>query len=498
VPPKPHRKCTLSHYRAVRFLSRNAWVALTTAGTLRRGQPSQGAWRVGPWREDVIQEMTSSRAFDVGINDRLPLGQLLVLGLQHVFGMTGMFVFPGLLGRSFNLPAERIAYLYGMTFVVCGLITILQSVWLLRLPVVQGTYAGNFAALLAVGHMQSGGLGAAYGSFFAASLVWCLLSVPIRRWSFIGLFARFLRAPIISGIIVMLTIIQVADVALPNWIGLPSTPGFPLVNILAGAVAVAVLIGATVWGGKYLRRAAILIALAAGTACYAALRPISLASVARAPLLVTPQWFPFGFSVRPELVVVFLLVLIPAGMGSMAMYEMVGLWGNEKLTAERMSQGIFAVAIGSVLAGIVGAFSTIVYPDNMGMLRTTRVGSRYATLAAGLILIVLGGCIKFDMLLVLVPQPVVSAAATLLFGVVFMHGVQMLSNVDWNDRQLAAAGLAVLVGLGGLFVSPEVLQTMPLVARLFVQQPVISGGLTLVVLHSLLCPAASAREAAQA
>jgi hypothetical protein len=76
----------------------------------------------------------SAGAFDVGLNDRLPFGQALILGLQHVFGMTGMFVFPGLLGRSFNLPADRIAYLYGMTFVVCGLITVLQSVWLLRLP----------------------------------------------------------------------------------------------------------------------------------------------------------------------------------------------------------------------------------------------------------------------------------------------------------------------------------------------------------------------------
>jgi xanthine/uracil permease len=56
----------------------------------------------------------------------------------------------------------------------------------------------------------------------------------------------------------------------------------------------------------------------------------------------------------------------------------------------------------------------------------------------------------------------------------------------------------VLVGLGGLFVSPEVLQTMPLAAKLLVQQPVISGGLTLVVLHSLLCRSASAPEAAQA
>ena len=445
-----------------------------------------------------MQDTTNRGAFDVGIDDRLPLGQLLMLGLQHVFGMTGMFVFPGLLGRSFNLPAERIAYLYGMSFMVCGLITVLQSVWLLRLPIVQGTYAGNFAALVAVGHMQSGGLGAAYGSFFVASLIWCLLSVPIRRLSFIGLFARFLRAPIISGIIVMLTIMQVANVALPNWIGAPASPGFPIVNILAGAVAVAVLIVTTVWGGGSLRRAAILFGLAAGTLCYAALRPISLSLVAKAPLLVAPQWFPFGFSARIELVVVFLLVLIPAGMGSMAMYEMVGQWGNQKMSAERMSQGIFAVAIGSVLAGIVGGFSTIVYPDNMGMLRTTRVGSRYSTLAAGLILIVLGGCIKFDMLLVLVPQPVVSAAATLLFGVVFMHGVQMLSKVDWDDRQFAAAGLAVLVGLGGLFVSPEVLQTMPLLARLLVQQPVISGGLTLVIMHSLLCPSASATRTAQA
>ena len=443
-------------------------------------------------------EIASDRAFDVGINDRLPAGQLLVLGLQHVFGMTGMFVFPGLLGRSFDLPPDRIAYLYGMTFVVCGFITVLQSVWLLRLPVVQGTYAGNFAALLAVGHMQSGGLGAAYGSFLVASLIWCLLSVPIRRLSFIGLFARFLRAPLISGIIVMLTIIQVANVALPNWIGAPSSPGFPLVNTLAGAVAVAVLVGATIWGGRYLRRGAILIGLAIGTACYAALRPISFRLVASAPLLVAPQWFPFGFSVRPELVIVFLFVLIAAGMGSMAMYEMVGHWGNENLSAQRMSQGIFAVAIGSALAGIVGGFSTIVYPDNMGMLRTTRVGSRYATLAAGLILIVLGACIKFDMLLVLVPQPVVSAAATLLFGVVFMHGVQMLANVQWDDRQFAVAGLAVLVGLGGLFVSPEVLQTMPLGARLFVQQPVISGGLTLVALHSLLCRQLPRPKAAQA
>jgi xanthine/uracil permease len=204
-------------------------------------------------------------------------------------------------------------------------------------------------------------------------------------------------------------------------------------------------------------------------------------------MVVTPRWFPFGFGVQMDLVFVFLVVLIPAGMGSMAMYQMVADWGGEPLPAVRMSQGVFGVALGSVLAAAVGGFSTIVYPDNIGMLRATRVGSRFATLAAGVLLIALGACVKFDMLLVLVPQPVVSAAATLLFGIVFMHSVQMLARVDWDDRKFIVAGLSVMVGMGGLFVSGEVMQRMPLIVRLIVQQPVISGGLTLVILHSLLC-----------
>jgi len=431
-------------------------------------------------------EVAERPIFDVGINQRLALLPLLMLGLQNIFGMTGMFVFPGLLGRSFNLAPEQIAYLYAMTFLVCGVTTVLQSVILLRLPIIQGAYAGSFGALLAAGHLQSAGLGAAYGSFFVASLIWCALTLPIRGWSVVGPLARFLRSPMISGMIVMLIIIQISNVALPNWIGLPTSPGFPLLNLAAGAAAVLMLILVTIWGPATLRRGAILVALACGTACYAAIEPISFASVVQAPWLVTPHWFPFGLAVAPDLVAVFLMILVPAGMGSMALYQIVASWGKESLSDVRMSQGVFAMALGSVLAAIVGGFSTIVYPDNVGMLRSTRVGSRFATLAAGLLLIGLGSCVKFDMLLVLVPLPVLSAAATLLFGIVFMHGVHMLANVEWDDRNLIAAGLAALIGLGGLFISPDVMNHMPLIAQLVLRQPVVSGGITVIVLHALL------------
>src|SRR5665213_3820836 len=280
----------------------------------------------------------AEKIFDIGIDEKLSYGQLLVLGLQNIFGMTGMFVFPGLLGRIFNLPPEQIAYLYGMTFAVCGIVTILQST-LLRLPIVQGPYAGCFASLLAVGHL-GGGLGAAYGSFFVAALIWCVLAVPVKGFSVIGLFARFLRAPLIVGMLVILIMIQVANIALPGWIGRVESPGFPLVNFGAGAVAVAVLIAVSLWGGRF-RRAAILIGLACGTIVYAVFRPISFAAVANAPLLVTPQIFPFGFAVQADLVVVFLLVLLPASIGSMALYQMVGGWGGQNVSSARMSQGVF-------------------------------------------------------------------------------------------------------------------------------------------------------------
>lgn len=425
--------------------------------------------------------------FDVGINEKLRPARLLLLGMQNVFGMTGMFVFPGILGRSFHLPPETIAYIYGMAFIACGLTTVFQSIVLLRLPIVQGPYAGSFVALLAVGHSQIGGLGAAYGSFFVAALILTALSIPLRGWSFMGALSRYFSVPMISGMFVLLIMVQIAGVAFPNWIGLPNSPGFPFINFFSGGIAVVVIMAIMLLNRSWLRYSAILSGLLVGTLCYTLFRPISFASIATAPIFVTPKLFPFGFEVNPSLVLVFLMVLIPAAFGSMALYRTVADWGQEVLTSERMSEGAFACALGAVVASILGSFSTIVYPDNIGMLRATRVGSRYATLAAGVLLVVFGGCIKFDMLLVLVPIPVISAAATLLYGIVFMHGIQILTNSSWNDRRLLVAGLSFFVGLGGLFISPAVLQALPLFLRLIVEQPVVCGGVTLIVLYSLLC-----------
>ncbi len=427
-----------------------------------------------------------SEIFDVGIHEKLPLGQALMLGFQNIFGMIGMFVFPGITGQVLHLSVEQTAHLYGMTFLVSGFVTACQSVLILKLPIVHGPYVGSFTALLALGALPDGGLGLAFGSCFVACIIWFLLTVPIRGWSFAGLFARYLHSPMISGIMVLLAMVQIANTSLPAWIGEKASPGFPGINLLAGAVAVAFLICFTLWGGKQFRRVAMLVGLVLGTLVYALFIPISFGRVIASPWLVTPQFFPYGFSVRFDIVVLFVLVLVPANIASMALYTVVGKWANEKLTPARMSGGLMSVAIGGMLASVLGTYATHIYPDNMGLLRTTRVASRYATLTCGILLILLGSCIKFDMLLVLVPTPVLAAIATLLFGIVMMHAIQHLSVVEWDDRNLIIAGFSLLLGVGGLFVAGEAYQALPLVVRIMLKQAVVVGGVPLITLHAIL------------
>ncbi len=433
--------------------------------------------------------MTTTAAapvFDIGINEKLTFQQMLIMAVQNIFGMTGMFVFPSLFGRAFGMPNEQIAYIYGMTFLVSGFITVFQSVGLLRLPIVHGPYVGTFIALMVLGHIPGMGLGVAYGSFFVAAVIWALLAIPVRGISFLALFGRLFQTPMISGVMVILLMVQIASVSVPVWIGHPPSPGFGMINIVAGFVGVVAFVAMTLRGGIWFRRGAILAGLVLGTIAYSAFLPISLAPVASAPWLVVPQAFPFGFEVRTDAVIIFLLVLVPCSITTMSLYQVVADWGNEKITPLRMSEGCFAAALGGILAALLGSFSTTVYPDNMGMLRSTRVGSRYGTLAAGVLLVLLGSCVKFDMLLVIIPTAVLAGVATVLFGIVMVHGIHLLSGINWTDRNLVIAGTALMTGLGGLLVEPDIAKLLPLIIQLVLKQPAVSGGLTLLVLYALL------------
>jgi xanthine/uracil permease len=425
--------------------------------------------------------------FDVGVNDRVPVTTSIALGIQNILGMAGLLIFPALIRSSFHLSAHDTAYLYGVTFMTSGVVVILQSVFLLRLPIVQGPYAGSLAALLAVGHQA--GLGAAFGSMAVAGVVWCVLALPFKRFNLMGRLGSFVRDPIIPGVLVMILATQLTSTALPNWIGSPGTPGFPGMNLIAGGIAAILVIALTVlprrtrWG-TLLRRGAVLVAIVVGTIVFAAFEPTTFGEIGRHATVTVPQVFPFGFGVRADLVVIFFITLLPAVAESIATYDIVAGWGGQELTAHRVAQGVFGEVVGSTIGSVFGGLSTLAYPDNIGLLRVTRVGSRYVTLATGIILLVLGGLGPFDGLLQAVPLPVLAAAGTVLFGVLFASSIEVLSRAEWTQQNMMIAGVPFITAIGGLFIPAATLKVMPLTVQLILGQPLILGTVLLVLMKA--------------
>jgi xanthine/uracil permease len=239
-------------------------------------------------------------------------------------------------------------------------------------------------------------------------------------------------------------------------------------------------------GGTLLRRGAVLIAIVVGTVVYAVFARTTFGDIGQHLGIVVPRFFPFGFSVRGDLVVIFFITMLPAVAESIATYDIVARWGEQDLTAQRTAQGVFGEVLGSTVGSLFGGLSTLAYPDNIGLLRVTRVGSRYVTLASGIILLVLGGLEPFDALLQAVPLPVLAAAGTILFGVLFASAIDVLSVVKWNQQSLLVAGVPFITAIGGLFIPATTLAAMPVAVQLILGQPLILGTLLLIVMKLAL------------
>jgi xanthine/uracil permease len=425
--------------------------------------------------------------FDVGVEEKVPFWENLLLSIQNISVMPMLLIFPGIIGRAYHLDNGMVAYLYGVCFMVCGFTTIFQSVVFLRLPVVQGPWAPTLSALIVLGHFPGSNLGVAFGSFFVASLIWCLLALPIRGVSVIGLLSRYFMDPVVAGVIITLAMIQLAGSTVPHWLGEPASPGFPILNILIGTVALSCLLLLMLQGNVGLRRGAVLISLIFGSAVFFGILPGTFHGLGNSPFFIIPQPFLFGFGVRPLFVLIFLLGLIPSGVQSIAMYELLSTWMTQKISKGRISQGVFAMALGATLAGIFGSFATVFYATNLSLLQTTKVGSRFVTLTTGILLVVLGCFAKVDLLFAMIPGVVIAAVSTLLFGVVFCHSARMIFSERLSDRKLKIVGLSLFLGFGGLFVPDATLHHLPIFLQTFIAQPVILGGGTIVVLYAWLC-----------
>ena len=84
------------------------------------------------------------------VDEKLPIGRLAALGLQHVLVMyAGAVAVPLIIGRALKLSPEQVALLISADLFCCGMVTLIQSLGFgkyfgIKLPVMMGV---TFAAV---------------------------------------------------------------------------------------------------------------------------------------------------------------------------------------------------------------------------------------------------------------------------------------------------------------------------------------------------------------
>lgn len=418
----------------------------------------------------------------VGFDEKLSPVRTGLFGAQHLLALTGIWLFPGIIGAALELSSREVGWITQGCFFMTGLITVLQSSRLLRLPIVQGPTAAFMVAIIASG--ATFGLGTSFGSMMVAGAIFALLSLPFKGLGLFGHISRFATDPIVFGTLFIIIGGQLAAIGLAGWFGVPGTPGYGWPFFLLSIVTVLFVIGFSIFGGdSILRRGAIFWGIVAGTIVTALAGQWNLPDLSGAALVGAPHFLPFGFGVEWSVVVLMLLAFLQAGTESMGMYRLIGGWGGRSVSVEQTNRGLFTEFVGSIAGAAVGGIGTTSYPENAGIVRMSGIGSRYVTAAAGVCAIVLAFIPKVGLFIAGLPSPVLAAASTILFGVIALSGVQMMAGVVWDELNLMVAAPAFIISLGTQFLPVEITKDLSPAMASVVTSPMMVGVIMLLILH---------------
>lgn len=432
--------------------------------------------------------------------DQVPsFGKLSVLGIQHVLAFyAGAVVVPLVIASGLGLDSETLIHLINADLFTCGIASIIQSAGLgpkigVKLPLIQGVTFTAVSPLIAIGIAATPagadpktGLATMYGSIIAAGLVTFFVA---------PFFAKLLRffPPVVTGTLLTvmgITLISVSAGDIVSW-GTYAAEGQDAGTLtlrgLAYAFGTLVIIVAVqrIFKG-FISTISVLVGLVVMTAIAFALGDANFSDIGQSAWLgvTTPFFFgipKFNIAAIISMLIVMAVTMVETTGDVFATGEVVG----KRITSKHVANALRADGLSTFLGGVFNSFPYTCFAQNVGLVRLTRVKSRWVVTAAGIIMIILGILPKAGAVVASIPGPVIGGASLAMFANVAVVGIQTLSKVDMRDNRNAvivstSIGLAMLVTL-----KPDLASLMPSWLHIIFGSGVTIGALTAFILNLL-------------
>ena len=158
---------------------------------------------------------------------------------------------------------------------------------------------------------------------------------------------------------------------------------------------------------------------------------------------------------------------------------------EKRIGKDDIARALRADGLATTLGGVLNSFPYTCFAENVGLVRLTRVKSRYVVAAAGAIMILLGLLPKAGAIVAGIPHPVLGGAALAMFATVAVVGIQTLARVDFHDHRNVVI-VATSLGLA-MYVTaqPDVAKAVPDWAQIIFGSGITLGSLTAILLNLL-------------
>lgn len=418
------------------------------------------------------------------LEGRVPLGQAVPLGIQHVLAMflgnvSPLIIVCGLL----NIPIETKSILIQNSMFVAGIATMIQLYPVFKvgsgLPVVMGTSSGFIGTEKAIG--------AAYGysAIMGASLIGAILEIIL------GFFIKPLRKlfpPVVTSLVVISIGLSLLPVGVKYFAGGAGAADFGSPkHLLIGTIVMLVIIVLQNFAKGFIKSSAILIGIIVGYIVSVCMGMVDFTAVKEASWISLPRPFVMGFEFRLDAIISMCIMYVATTVETIGDISAISVGGlGREATDKELAGGVMADGASSLIAAVFGLAPNTSFSQNVGLVAVTKVVNKFVIMTGALFLILAGFFPKLSALLSVMPQSVLGGAAVIMFAMIFVSGLQSLlsEGIEGRNGLIVALAIGIGVGIGNV---PEALDQLPAcIGQVFAQNGIIMTFVIATVLNLVL------------
>jgi len=434
----------------------------------------------------VTKEIETTKSSHYALNDQPPMGRRFLLGLQHMLAMfVGVITPPILIANAAGLGAAETSFMVSMTLIMSGIVTFVQCKRFGPIGAgLLGVTGTSFTFVpMAMAAANAGGIPLVLGMAMATAPVEILLSRFLKQ-------IRSLFPPLVTGTVVTLIGLTLIKTGMQDFAGGAGAENFgSLSNLLLGSFVLVIIIIASRFGSGLIKLGAIAIGLISGYIISIPLGLIDFAPVFNEGWLTIPRPLYFGLDFDFAHLLPWMIAYVVTSIESIgdltAIAETSGEPVNGQLHQDRLSRGLLAEGLGSMISSLFNVMPNTTFSQNIGVIQITKVGSRVVGYVVAVLLLLLGLFPKFGAVISVMPAPVLGGATLALFGMIASAGVNIVTKNGFSDRTAFIFSISLSIGLGVTYF-PEIAQSLPAFLEVLFSSGVAVGAVLAVFLNLIV------------